>query len=373
MRSFCFAFLVVAAASWWPSAYADAPTNVSLPDLANSFWVDSGLKMPSKELVDAVNRAKLPVLDAFGHRREIILMSIGSEYAFQRLFDVFLSNLQNITFPGANGVQDNLARHVVVNVMTPGSAEKCNELAAKYSCYCVSFANDAFTLGNFHVFSNDFYGIGFTKTATILDGLTLGVDVLFLDADQVFFRNPLPYLLAREADILVSGDCHNHGDATPMERLPPINNNIGFVYFRPTAMTTRAIYNWAMWLRNIARRGEKPWDQHTFAAAVEWVSSHVSVRHLSMAMLHSDLFPYFCMGPCGCDLRGVPYFHNGRLPARPRGADCDPDLMREWYNYHMPCAGDMNVKSNLMEEYVSMYLRVTGPINSRSAPMTVLS
>ncbi len=51
-------------------------------------------------------------------------------------------------------------------------------------------------------------------------------------ADQVFFKNPLPYLLARETDIMVSGDCHNHGDASPQEKFPPINNNIGFVYFR---------------------------------------------------------------------------------------------------------------------------------------------
>ena len=77
-------------------------------------------------------------------------------------------------------------------------------------------------------------------------------------------------------------------------------------------MVTRAVYNWAMWLANIARSGGKPWDQTTFAGAIEWVSgevravahvlglqstlnlSHytvmqVSVRHMSMAMLHPDL------------------------------------------------------------------------------------
>lgn len=51
---------------------------------------------------------------------------------------------------------------------------------------------------------------------------------------------------------------------------------------RPTAMVTRAVYNWGMWLANIARRGEKPWDQTTFAPAMEWVSSEVTVRHLTM-------------------------------------------------------------------------------------------
>ncbi|KXZ45724.1 hypothetical protein GPECTOR_51g710 [Gonium pectorale] len=364
-----------------PTCANDTPTNVSLPDLANSFWTPNGLKLPSKELVDAVNKAKLPVLDSLGHKRQIVLMSIASEFAFQKMFDVFLTSLANITFARPDGSQDNLAKHLVINVMTMGTNDRCRDIAGKYGSICVSFANPSFTMGNFHVFSNDFYGIGFTKTATILDGLTLGVDVLFLDADQIMLRNPLPYLLAREADILVSGDCHNHEDASPMERLPPINNNIGFVYFRPTAMVTRAVYNWALWLANIARSGGKPWDQTTFAGAIEWVSGEVTVRHLSMAMLHSDLFPYLCMvacldpaqGPCGCDLRGVPYFHNGRLPRKRDDGTCDPELMKEWYNYHFPCAGDMNFKAQLMQEYTEMYQKVIGPVNSRSAPMTVLA
>lgn len=96
------------------SSRADAPTNVSLPDLANSFWTSSGLKLPTKELVAAVNQAKLPVMDVFGRRREVVLMSIASEFAFQRLFDVFLMSLKNITFTRPDGRADDLARHLVV-------------------------------------------------------------------------------------------------------------------------------------------------------------------------------------------------------------------------------------------------------------------
>lgn len=46
------------------------------------------------------------------------------------------------------------------------------------------------------------------------------------------FKNPIPYLIARETDIMVTGDCHNHDDSAPQERFSPVNNNIGFVYFR---------------------------------------------------------------------------------------------------------------------------------------------
>lgn len=91
-----------------------APTNVSLPDLANSFWTSAGLKMPSRQLVETVQKAKLPVIDSVGHRREVVLMTIASEFAFQRLFDVFLQSLANITFTRPDGRQDSLARHLVV-------------------------------------------------------------------------------------------------------------------------------------------------------------------------------------------------------------------------------------------------------------------
>lgn len=101
-----------------PRYVAPAPTNVSLPDLANSFWMATGLKMPSKEYIEAVQRAKLPVIDSHGRRRDIVLVTLASEFAFQRLFGVFLQSLANITFVRSNGQQDNLARHMVVGRRT---------------------------------------------------------------------------------------------------------------------------------------------------------------------------------------------------------------------------------------------------------------
>ncbi|KAG2485729.1 hypothetical protein HYH03_015538 [Edaphochlamys debaryana] len=256
--------------------------------------------------------------------------------------------------------------------MNDYSLPKCQALAQKYGSQFLRYGDSAFSLGNFDVFSAEFFGIGFVKIATILDGLTAGVDVLFLDADQVFFRNPLPYLLARETDIMVSGDCHHHRDETPEEQLPPINNNIGFVYLRHTPMVARAVMNWGYWLTDILRSGGTAWDQRTFAAAMQYVSTDVTRRHLSLAMLRPDLFPYKCMGPCGCDLRGVSYFTLGKIPQRDSAGNCPKVLMEGWYAYHMPCSGDMNNKARLMAEYSEMYQRVVGPVNSRSAPFEAL-
>jgi hypothetical protein len=169
----------------WGAMAEDPKSNVSLLDLANSFWTPTGLKLPGRELVEAVRKAKLPCVDAFGARRDVVIMTIASEFAFQSMFGVFLDSLANITFPRKDGSTDNLARHVVTNIMSPNSIASCRNVSDKYGAFCVNFGNPSFSSGNFWVHSNEFYGIGFTKTATILDGLTLNVDVLFLDADQV--------------------------------------------------------------------------------------------------------------------------------------------------------------------------------------------
>ena len=163
----------------------DPKSNVSLTDMANSFWSPTGLKLPSKELVEAVHKAKLPCLDAFGAKREVVIMTIASEFAFQKMFGIFLQSLANITFPRKDGSTDNLARHVVTNVMSVNSADSCRNVSDRFGAHCANFGNPSFSSGNFYVHSNEFLGIGFTKTATILDALTLNVDVLFLDADQV--------------------------------------------------------------------------------------------------------------------------------------------------------------------------------------------
>ncbi len=107
-------FFLLISLALQPPYVAPSPTNVSLPDLANSFWMATGLKMPSKEYIEAVQRAKLPVIDSNGRRRDIVLVTLASEFAFQRLFGVFLQSLANITFVRPNGQRDNLARHMLV-------------------------------------------------------------------------------------------------------------------------------------------------------------------------------------------------------------------------------------------------------------------
>ncbi|GIL61718.1 hypothetical protein Vafri_16116 [Volvox africanus] len=218
-----------------------------------------------------------------------------------------------------------------------------------------------------------FYGLSFVKVLTILDALTLGVDILFLDSDQVFFRNPLPYMLARDIDVLVSGDCGQRDDVTPAALFPRINSNIGLLYMRSTAILTRAVNDWLYYLARRAAGGMRPvLDQSTFMGAMERVSVDVGPQRMSLAMLVPDFFPHRCMSPCGCDTEGLSPGDLGKRLNKTYRGTCHPDVVRKWYNFHVPCVGDMNNKAKQLRQLLALYEFYIGPVNSLSSPMEIL-
>lgn len=103
-------------------------SQLSLEALADSFWTPTGLKLPERDLVEAIQRAKLPVRDSDGKRREVVIMAIGSDYAFQKMFGIFLGSLARITFLRTDGTVDDLARHTIINVMTVMSMPRCRRV-----------------------------------------------------------------------------------------------------------------------------------------------------------------------------------------------------------------------------------------------------
>jgi hypothetical protein len=77
-------------------------------------------------------------------------------------------------------------------------------------------------------------------------------------------------------------------------------------------------------------------------------------------MMNPSRFPYACMGPCGCDLTGVPRNTNGHLPRALDDGTCDLGMMTEWYGYHF-CCTDPAIKHERMKEYMQMYRTHVGP------------
>ncbi|KAG2425081.1 hypothetical protein HXX76_013990 [Chlamydomonas incerta] len=351
---------------------------MTVAQMSDWFWGPNAARLPAKDFVDAVQAAQLRVYDVQGHERKISILSIASEFSFMGdgMWQLFLQSMQNITFAHRDGRQDHLAAHLVATVMTlpNGTADSCTRVSQPYGTRCVPITCPMFTHENYGYKSPPFYALSFAKTLTILDALTLGSDVFFLDADQVFFRNPLPYFMARpDIDIMASGDCQKRDDVVPQDRFPQIGSNIGVLYLRARPIVTRAISNWLAWLVNLARANRPSLDQSTFNEAINWMAIDLGAKTLSVAMLLGEAFSYWCMGQCGCDTTGVPLGARGR--SSPRGPDgaCPVAMMREWISFHVPCDGDMNQKARTMRELLAMYQRLVGPVHSLSAPMATVT
>ncbi|GLI71074.1 hypothetical protein VaNZ11_015963 [Volvox africanus] len=346
------------------------------PRFVNEFWNGGGARLPGREFVEAVQAASLTVTDGRGRQRRLVLLSLVSEFALSGsgLWELFLGNLRNITFSRREGSQDHLANHLVARLMTMpnATATHCNRLSNRFGARCVPMASPIFNADNYGYKTSAYYGLSFVKVLTILDALTIGVDAFFLDSDQVFFRNPLPYMLARDIDVLVTGDCGARDDETPSARFPKINSNIGLLYFRSTPMVTRAVNEWLFYLVRKARDRRPVLDQGTFVGAMETISTDVGAQRMSVAMLIPDFFPHRCMSPCGCDTEGLSPGQLGRKLYRTEGSACQPLFVRKWYHFHVPCNGDMNSKATTLQKLLRLYQGVVGPVNSLSDPFDAL-
>ncbi|EFJ39875.1 hypothetical protein VOLCADRAFT_100431 [Volvox carteri f. nagariensis] len=247
-------------------------------------------------------------------------------------------------------VKDHLAAHLVAVLMTlPGETpERCSQISRPY-------------------------GTSFVKTLTLLNALTLGLDVFFLDSDQVFFRNPLPYIVSRDIDVLVTGDCSSRLDTVPQSHFPSnIKTNIGLLYMRSKPLVIRAVINW---LQYIVRRApsERPvLDQTSFSGAMEGVSGEVGEKAMSLALLRSEYFPHWCIAECGCDTEGMDLGQPGWGVRRRGDGTCETELMRRWYNFHVPCTQGMDYKVRNLLELLYMYITRVGPVNSLSEPVDVI-
>ncbi|KAG2500295.1 hypothetical protein HYH03_001873 [Edaphochlamys debaryana] len=285
----------------------------------------------------------MEVTDAKGQRRRLVLMTLASEYTFQEggIWDLFLRNLRNITFTRSDGTQGHLAAHLVAGVMTKlqGATDECNELSAPFGVTCITIKADVFGRDNYGFMSPAFYGLAFAKVLSIVNTLSLGVDVLFLDCDQV------------------SSDCYNLGnDTVPEAHAQMWAGNIGFLYMRSRPVVLSFALGWLHTMVTSAISGNPKLDQAAFPEA--WTTAIANRTS---------------KGDCGCSLKRVGRGAEGkRLPFGPDGL-CKPWTMRQWYGFHVPCVpGDMNAKAQLMRRMLDMYEQGVGPVNSRSEPMAVV-
>ena len=109
------------------------------------------------------------------------------------------------------------------------------------------------------------------KTAVMIQALKIGLNVLMVDVDIVFFKNPIPFLHCNNCSILVQQDLQLY--------------NSGFVYAKNTAYSKK-LYDQS-W--NFFLKFQKSHDQSYFNMAIEFLRDKHSFFEIEV--LSKKLFP----------------------------------------------------------------------------------
>ncbi|KAG2491366.1 hypothetical protein HYH03_010365 [Edaphochlamys debaryana] len=356
--------------------------------LPRDFWGDAGPKFPPTELRDAIRAQQLRVLDARGQQRRLVLMAlIGAqpEAANAGMWSLFLESLHNITFIGADGKEDRLSSHLVAVVMAPpnATADACQRASGHRGVRCAPMHSKFFSTNQFTWWGPAWAALSYAKISSLLAALSLGVDVLFLDSDQVFFKNPVPYFLERDGDVLVSSDaCMARDDVVPEGDLPhgmPVN--IGLLYIRAKPMAVRMAGNWLATLVASETRwvgqtqGWRFYDQNTFHFFFSGMNADFkdkAPKYLSANVLRADRFPNLCTGHCGCNITRLKPGAEGVKMNLTAGGTCKDDVMRSWFVFHSPCVKVHSAKLPILKNLTAMYQRLVGPIGSLSEPLRLV-
>ncbi|GIL79166.1 hypothetical protein Vretifemale_8542, partial [Volvox reticuliferus] len=203
--------------------------------------------------------------------------------------------------------------------------------------------------------------VRFAKIKYILNGLSAGHDVMFLDADIIMLRDPLPYFYDHGADIYAMMEkCLLFNDTVSIAAFeyvrhqkltPPLN--IGALFFKATPGVTRCVYNWIWDMYGQVAFRPHVWDQDIFGVLMPKCSYKFDLR---LQVLDPRLFQSACYPRCGC------MYHDANVTSATLGMSaagvppvtghlCDPGLWGSWLLRHFPCSGTTDQKAWHMRQF----------------------
>lgn len=152
--------------------------------------------------------------------RGFVVTTVASPHAMRVLVPQLLLSLRAHAYPnttrGAHGGDDagsgasastgiTMDHHAVIFGLNKEAHRYCLELQLQYHHAC-QFEDDpivpAFSENEAHAGQMAFFALGFNKLKHILDVLSAGVDVLYVDADVILLGDPRVMVEALEADIV---------------------------------------------------------------------------------------------------------------------------------------------------------------------------
>ncbi|KAG2500641.1 hypothetical protein HYH03_001408 [Edaphochlamys debaryana] len=290
-------------------------------------------------------------------RKSLVLLGMANEEAFNHTVPHFLLSLSRVTLAGGRQRGERLDSHLVLVAWADEALGLCRGMqGGGYGHKCVQDEEHLVKHGSFGFHDMGFNALGFAKIKYILNGLSLGHDVVFLDTDIVVLRDPVPYFLSRNADLLAMHEkCVIYNDtvsavsAEAMNRRPAFN--IGILYFKATAPVTRCVYHWAWDMFGQVQNRSRVWDQEIYAIITTQCASALALR---WGAIDSRRFQSGCFPGCGCD------FHDHdvaperlvtpaqMLPYANDKKECGPAIWQDWVMRHFACSGSTAEKGRYM-------------------------
>ncbi|EFJ49660.1 hypothetical protein VOLCADRAFT_104239 [Volvox carteri f. nagariensis] len=133
------------------------------------------------------------------------ILSMANYDVMEALMPLLLESLYGIELPGTSDTgPNNLARHALVVGVTSKAVQSCIRLRRRYKHACLDDFLSGMYEGDNRYPDFRFLAYGLAKFKYIVNVLSTGTSILYVDADVVFRRNPFPSLLASTVDIAVA-------------------------------------------------------------------------------------------------------------------------------------------------------------------------
>ncbi|GIL61302.1 hypothetical protein Vafri_15698 [Volvox africanus] len=329
--------------------------------MIQSHFLQHGVRLPTRAFREAVKNAAINVSHLSHRPSSLIILAMANEEALKRTVPIFLDSLRRVKVSGGTDAGKTFDGRLVLVAWSREALAMCRELQANYSHHCVRDAEHAAGKKSLGFHTDGFNALGFAKIKYILNGLSAGHDVMFLDADIIMMRDPLPYFYDHGGDMYVMMEkCLLFNETASIAAYefvrhekftPPLN--IGALFFKATAGVTRCVYNWIWDMYGQVAFRPQVWDQDIYGVLMPKCSYRFSIR---LQILDPRLFQSACYPRCGCT------YHDANVTAATLGKSvagvppvtghlCDPGLWGSWLLRHFPCSGTTDQKAWHMRQF----------------------
>ncbi|CAL8465577.1 g5113 [Coccomyxa elongata] len=316
-------------------------------------WVHKAPHLPPAALEKALfNAAFNDGASGLHTSTGMVIATTGNRFNFAKLLQKFLAGLKH-------SLSGDMTNHAVIVGMGKGAKSICEGLNGRYSHQCVHSTNwpghdTEYNAGDAWHLAAELH-----KLELILNILTLGYSVAYVDVDTMFFRNPMPFLLSSQADIaLPDNTCRAASDnamATPETKF---DQDTSLIFARSGPRAVRLISDWISLHKHDLHRqdGLIRHDQVVFNDVLaphflrDGGNAFVRIQSLSQ-----DRFPSWCSGPCGCAgaSKVAPVmFKKEEDPSegvRSGVLECPEPTVTQWFTFHYACTKSGAEKESLMD------------------------